>query len=197
MSRDVSKKVILIGPAGVGKTCLINAFNKRDFDQYVLSTVAASESYIDVTLDSGEVVTLALWDTAGQENLRSFTTQFYRNAVCTILCLSAGEVEENIGCLESWRDLAQKEVLEGCQYVVVLTKVDVLGDKRQDIHETLQDEANRLDLGSVFDTSALNGEGVNNLLEHVANLANSVKISVPSGINIGGNTGNNSESCGC
>lgn len=59
-------KLVVIGDGTVGKTCLLVAFAKGDFDEEYIPTVF--ETYVaDIEVD-GIHTELALWDTAGQED---------------------------------------------------------------------------------------------------------------------------------
>ena len=51
-------KVILIGNAAVGKTCLISSFLSQPFDNQVNSTVAPSYNCADITCADGRTVSL-------------------------------------------------------------------------------------------------------------------------------------------
>jgi small GTP-binding protein len=72
-------KVILIGDSGVGKTNLINVANGGKFDEDTRATLTASfvKIHIDVNKRGHN---LYLWDTIGQERLRSLTKIFFKDS---------------------------------------------------------------------------------------------------------------------
>jgi Ras-related protein Rab-8A len=79
-------KAILIGEAGVGKTCIIVRLVSKDYRPNVISTTGASyASYIMEFEEYDKKLNLQLWDTAGQENYRGLTKIFYKDAKIIIL----------------------------------------------------------------------------------------------------------------
>jgi small GTP-binding protein len=81
---DYLLKVIMIGDAGVGKSCLVAQFIHGRVDLNQESTIGiefASKSIIV----SSKVLKLQIWDTAGQENFRSLTRSYYRNVIGALL----------------------------------------------------------------------------------------------------------------
>uniref|UniRef100_A0A8C8A3N9 small monomeric GTPase n=1 Tax=Oryzias sinensis TaxID=183150 RepID=A0A8C8A3N9_9TELE len=75
---DYLFKIVLIGNAGVGKTCLVRRFTQ-----------------------------LQIWDTAGQERFRSITQSYYRSANALILTYDI-TCEDSFRCLPEWlREIEQ------------------------------------------------------------------------------------------
>ena len=83
MSEDDAIKVILLGESGVGKTNLINIVTGIDFNENERSTgsSAFSEKKLNVR---GKVYPIKLWDTIGQEKLRTLTKLFYNDSKIVI-----------------------------------------------------------------------------------------------------------------
>jgi Ras-related protein Rab-7A len=77
-------KVLLLGDAGVGKTCLLNQFVNREFTAQYKATIGSDFSSKQIDVD-GKFVTLQIWDTAGQERFQSLGPTFYRGTDCCIL----------------------------------------------------------------------------------------------------------------
>jgi Ras-related protein Rab-7A len=83
--RRTKLKVLLLGDANVGKTCVLNQFVDREYAMQYRPTVGQEFRSRQVDID-GLFVTLDLWDTAGQERYRSLTTTFYRGAsICVLI----------------------------------------------------------------------------------------------------------------
>lgn len=61
----ISKKVILTGSFGVGKTSLFNRFIHQQFSEKYLTTVGVRVNKKTLTIDN-EDITLMLWDIAGE-----------------------------------------------------------------------------------------------------------------------------------
>ncbi|XP_012944215.1 ras-related protein Rab-37 isoform X2 [Aplysia californica] len=82
---EISKKVMLIGDSGVGKTCILVRFKDGTFlSGSFISTVGIDfrNKVVDV---EGTKVKLQIWDTAGQERFRSMTHAYYRDAHALLL----------------------------------------------------------------------------------------------------------------
>ena len=63
----LSKKVVMLGLYGVGKTSLVQRFVRSIFDDKYLTTLGVKVDKKVVQVDDIEV-TLMLWDVAGAEN---------------------------------------------------------------------------------------------------------------------------------
>ncbi|XP_046352725.2 ras-related protein Rab-30-like [Haliotis rubra] len=77
-------KVVLIGNAGVGKTCLVRRFTQGLFPPGQGATIGVDFMIKTVEVE-GEKVKLQIWDTAGQERFRSITQSYYHSANALIL----------------------------------------------------------------------------------------------------------------
>ena len=80
-------KVVLLGESGVGKTSIISRFINNFFAENVISTTGASYAGKTMTFDEfgGKKIRFEIWDTAGQEQYRSLTKIFYKDAAAAIL----------------------------------------------------------------------------------------------------------------
>uniref|UniRef100_A0ABI7WVL9 RAB43, member RAS oncogene family n=1 Tax=Felis catus TaxID=9685 RepID=A0ABI7WVL9_FELCA len=81
---DFLFKLVLVGDASVGKTCVVQRFKTGAFSERQGSTIG-----VDFTMKTLEVqgkrVKLQIWDTAGQERFRTITQSYYRSANGAIL----------------------------------------------------------------------------------------------------------------
>jgi len=77
-------KLLVVGDAGVGKTCLITRFVDDVFSSTCKSTIGVDFKATTIEMD-GKGVQLQVWDTAGQERFRALTTSYYRGAHGVIL----------------------------------------------------------------------------------------------------------------
>ncbi|KAK1147045.1 ras-related protein Rab-43-like [Acipenser oxyrinchus oxyrinchus] len=76
---DFLFKIVLIGDAGVGKTCVVQRFKSGIFVERQGSTIGVD--FTMKTMDiQGKRVKLQIWDTAGQERFRTITQSYYRSA---------------------------------------------------------------------------------------------------------------------
>ncbi|XP_002730440.1 ras-related protein Rab-43-like [Saccoglossus kowalevskii] len=78
-SFDFLFKIVLIGDAGVGKTCVVQRFKSGTFLEKQHSTIGVDFTMKTLHID-GKKVKLQVWDTAGQERFRTITQSYYRSA---------------------------------------------------------------------------------------------------------------------
>ena len=81
-------KVVMLGDASVGKTCLVNRFVKNTYQIYEATMAQDFQSKtVKISLKNPVVsaVRLHIWDTAGGEQFRSLTHIYYKGA--NVICL--------------------------------------------------------------------------------------------------------------
>ena len=79
--RKSDKKVIILGDAGVGKTCLIRRYIDGVYMDKTQTTMGTA-----FFLKQWHNKNIALWDAAGQEEFQGLTSFYCRNANAAILC---------------------------------------------------------------------------------------------------------------
>ena len=97
---DLSFKMIVIGDAGVGKSCLTAKASKGIFEETYSATVGFEFLVFNVKLND-KVIKLQIWDTCGQELYRSLISSFYRNASLAMM-VYAIDSRESFNHIESW-----------------------------------------------------------------------------------------------
>ena len=80
LHHDFSFKMIVIGDAGVGKSCLTGRAIKDKFDVEYSPTVGFEFLTFSTKIDN-KIIKLQIWDTCGQEVYRSLITNFYSPTV--------------------------------------------------------------------------------------------------------------------
>ncbi|EEQ35067.1 RHO4 protein [Microsporum canis] len=105
-----SKKFVVVGDGGCGKTCLLISYSQGYFPEKYVPTVF--ENYISHTIHkpSGKGVELALWDTAGQEEYDRLRPLSYPETDLLFVCFA-------IDCpvsLENVMDKWYPEVIHFC-----------------------------------------------------------------------------------
>jgi small GTP-binding protein len=149
-------KIILLGPAGAGKSQLCNVFTKASpFNQQSTATIGVEFSSVTVTVADGSTVRCQIWDTAGQERFRSLTTSYYRgtDGVLVVFDLSRPSTFDD---LDQWlADLGT-----AC---VAMPALLVVGNK-SDLERAVSIESARAwaaSKGAAYaETSAKTGDGV-------------------------------------
>jgi len=93
-------KLLVVGDAGVGKTCLITRFVDDTFSSTCKSTIGVDFKATSIEMD-GASVQLQVWDTAGQERFRALTTSYYRGAHGVIVVYDVTD-QASFDHLSSW-----------------------------------------------------------------------------------------------
>jgi small GTP-binding protein len=70
-------RMITVGEACVGKTCLVHRYDKDQFDQ-TTETIGVDFTFHFLDVDADKVK-VQIWDTAGQERFQAITTSYYRS----------------------------------------------------------------------------------------------------------------------
>ena len=104
-------KVVLVGESGVGKTSIIKRLinNEFNFDRHM--TIGGNYALKKITLPQYDTkMHLEIWDTAGQENYRSFTKIFYKNAKIAIFVYDI----TNANSFKEVKNYWAKQIKEDC-----------------------------------------------------------------------------------
>jgi small GTP-binding protein len=93
-------KLVLLGDAAVGKSCLVVRFVRDEFFEFQEPTIGAAFLTQTVGLDDA-TVKFEIWDTAGQERYRSLAPMYYRGAAAAIVVYDITDPDSFRGA-KSW-----------------------------------------------------------------------------------------------
>ena len=159
-------KVVLLGESGVGKTCIINQFTERKFDQNVLSSLSAQ--FVSKTieyLDFGKAIKFDIWDTVGQERFRSMAKIFYKDAKVIVFVYDITSQKSFDSLQNYWYD----EIKTNCGVTPVIAlvgnKIDLYDEQKVET-STAREFAKKI--GAIFQlTSAKKNDGISNLFDNI------------------------------
>jgi small GTP-binding protein len=156
--KDMMKKMVVIGEAGVGKTSLIRRFVVDKFDDKYIVTIGTKTSKKILTLKEGGVnvnLKLIIWDILGQRSFPKLKESAYKgsNGAFVVLDLTR---RETLDSFETW--LSQLYKVAGEVPVIVLAnKNDLTAEYgKEDIENLVEDYGFPFYL-----TSAKTGKNVN------------------------------------
>ena len=89
---DYNFKIVIIGDAGVGKSCLINRAAKGKFTSDYSPTLGFEFQSFSTNIEN-KIIKLQVWDTCGQEVYRSLISNFYRNSSLAMMVYSINSKE--------------------------------------------------------------------------------------------------------
>jgi len=119
-------KIVLVGDAGTGKTCIITRFINNRFDKSQMTTACPSFCTKSVTYpEYNKTINLDIWDTAGQEIYRSISKLFYKGASVGILVYDITSLKSFQSIKEYWYNELKENTEEGIIFNVVGNKEDL------------------------------------------------------------------------
>ncbi len=153
-----SKKVILTGSFGVGKTSLFNQFIYNRFSEKYLTTIGVKVNKKVISVE-GKEVSILLWDIAGEVSQDKVPTSYFLGAsgIIYVIDLTRPSTYKNI---KSDIDYLNQIVKGGITKVVANKKDLVTADQ---IENTLQE----IEIPWDIITSAKTGENVENLFSQL------------------------------
>eukprot|EP00736_Rhodelphis_marinus_P003371 Rmarinus@m.24821 len=164
MNRAVHVKLVLLGDAGVGKSCLVVRFVKGEFFEFSEPTIGAAFLTQTVALDDS-TVKFEIWDTAGQERFRSLAPMYYRGAAAAIVVYDVTNPESLEGA-KSWVKELQRQGSADIVIALAGNKAD-LSAKREVDREAVNSYAEENGLIHM-ETSAKTAQNVNELFVAIA-----------------------------
>jgi len=153
-----SKKVILTGSFGVGKTSLFNQFVYNQFDDRYLTTIGVKVNKKVIDID-GKEISLLLWDIAGEVAQDKVPTSYFLGAsgIIYVVDLSRPTTYKNIESDISYL----KNLVPGGNIKIVGNKKDLVTE------ETITSIQALLAIPLDIITSAKTGENVDNLFQEL------------------------------
>ena len=149
-------KILLIGESGVGKTCILQRFNRGDFLVNHLATIAIDFKMKIFEVD-GVKLKMQIWDTAGQERFNTLTSGFFKAAHGIMVCYAIND-EKSFESVNKWmlqiKNLAPTDVK-----VMLLGNKSDLSNERVISTERGKEMADKYDVG-FLETSAFNGDNI-------------------------------------
>lgn len=115
-------KVISMGEAGTGKSCLIKRYCEEKFVSKYISTIGVDFGVKSIVVDNHQVKA-NFWDLAGAAEYFEVRNEFYRDAQGALLVFDVGS-RASFEALDAWVEEAQKYGARDMQVVVCGNKCD-------------------------------------------------------------------------
>ena len=157
----MSLKLVILGDACVGKSCLINKFTTNQFREFEEPTIGAAFQAVRV---SDAYLTLEVWDTAGQERFRSLAPMYYRDAKVAIICYDITN-KQSFESAKYWYNQIVENGDNDCIKILVATKSDLYAQREVEVVEGYLKSSN---VSYFMETSAKTGKNINKLFNLAA-----------------------------
>ena len=161
---DQSPRIIFIGDSGVGKTSIIVRAATGVFDGSSAPTVGAGVRPISVDVD-GKTQKFHIWDTAGQEIYRAIVPLYFKQAVSAVVCFGLDD-PKSFDSVPEWIALLRQFSVQNVPVVLVGNKTDIGAAAKLEV-PAVKKWASKEGM-TLFFTSALSGDGIKQLFEHIA-----------------------------
>jgi small GTP-binding protein len=155
----ISRKVILTGSFGVGKTSLFNQFIYEKFDDKYLTTIGVKVNKKSLSID-GEDISILLWDIAGEISQDKVPVSYFlgASAMIYVFDLTRPSTFKNIAADVEY---LKKMIPDGIIRLVANKKDMLTAEKIKEILEGIKTEISIV-------TSAKTGENVESLFTDLA-----------------------------
>lgn len=173
------KKIVVVGDGACGKTCLLTTFSYNEFPEHHVPTVFDTYSK-DIEVD-GLPLTLALWDTAGQEDYDRLRPLSYPRTSIVIICFSIASPDSLKNVKDKWLPEI-KHFLPHVPILLVGNKLDLRNDiqiveklRKNKHHPVTQREgekmAKKIDAVQYMECSAKHLIGVRDIFMEAARIS--------------------------
>ncbi|KAH0795880.1 small GTP-binding protein [Histomonas meleagridis] len=158
------QKVVLLGDSGVGKTSIVLRLSERVFRRNTAPTVGSGVITKEIETPSGPV-TLSIWDTAGEERYKTFTSLYTQNAVGCVAVFDL-TCTESFDALPNWIEIFEQNAEPDHIICVVGNKSDIEESRTVDYNKAFEWCENR---GYKYsEVSAKTGENVDLVFSGIA-----------------------------
>lgn len=121
------RKLVVVGDGACGKTCLLTTFSTNEFPEKHVPTIF--DTYSKDIVFNGQEITLALWDTAGEEDYDRLRPLSYQRANVVLICFSIDSADSLKNVKEKWWPEIN-HFLPDVPYILVGNKLDLRSDPK-------------------------------------------------------------------
>ena len=156
---DYILKYIIVGDGTVGKSSLLLRFTKSGFNQEYEMTLSVDFGVKNIKIRN-KIYRIQIFDTAGQENLRSIARMYYKNSICAIVVYDITR-RDTFNNVSDWIEECKNYSPKSIFMVLVGNKLD-LAERRQISSDEGRELAEKNGM-LFFETSAKDGTNVENI----------------------------------
>jgi small GTP-binding protein len=164
LSKETIFKVVFIGDQGVGKSSLVSRYVTSSFKTDYLPTIGANVVAKEYSYE-GRVITLIIWDIAGQDMFTKIRDKYYAGGSMAVLVYDVTN-RDTLEHATFWLDDMKKATRSNLPVILVANKIDLNRVVRKEDGEKLAREIK----AKLVETSAKTGENVRKLFDELVKL---------------------------
>ena len=156
-----SFKLIVIGPAAVGKSSLIRRFVENKFSLHYKFTIGVDFMTKTIEFEPGKSAKLTLWDIGGQERFKVLRRSFYEgtNGALIVFDLSRANTFTK---MKEWLSDARQSIENDFPVIIIGNKSDLIPEIGEIIDRNEPLKYAKAENSTYIETSAKTGNNVDN-----------------------------------
>ena len=166
MSQNIAVKVVMLGSTQVGKTTLVTRWTEERYDPNQAATVGAAFKVVTIEMADGKSYDLNIWDTAGQDQFKSTTSIYCRDAKAAMLVFDLTQ-RQSYDDIPGWINTLKEKA--DVPFILVGNKCDLESQREVTFDEAT--EFARSHDTYYFETSALTNYNVDEAFNELSNMA--------------------------
>ncbi len=160
MSEQIySFKLIVIGPAAVGKSSLIRRFVENEFSLHYKFTIGVDFMTKQVEYESGKIAKLTLWDIGGQERFKVLRRSFYEGTNGALIIFDLSRANTFLK-MKEWLSDARQAIENDFPVIIIGNKLDLIPEIGEIIDRNEPIQFAQKENSIYIETSAKTGENV-------------------------------------
>ena len=159
---DIIFKILMLGDSEVGKSCFLMRYSDNVFVENYITTIGLDYKLKTIKLDSGKVIKVQLWDTAGQDKYRTIAKNYFKGSHGILLLYDVTK-QSSFQNIRDWIQDIREEVSQKAIIFLIGNKIDLV-DKRKISKEKGIELAEEYKL-PFFEASAKSGENVDEVFK--------------------------------
>ena len=163
-SENNTFKILTIGESQVGKTSILRRYVDNKFERHHLATIGIDYQTKTLKIKDKEIK-LKIWDTAGQERYRNIANHAYKGADGIILVYDITD-ELSFSKISDWMEQINSNLSRNEIGIILIGNKSDIKERAVD---KIKGEEKAKEYGiEYYETSALNGNGINEAFEGLA-----------------------------
>ena len=161
---DINIKLLLIGNTFVGKTLIVQKFIDNTFSKSTVATIGVDLQSKIININ-GKKVKYLIWDTAGEDRMKSMTYSYYRGCHVILVVFDVTN-EKSFQNVTTWVECIDKFAKSNVLKILVGNKTDLLKQRKISKEDAQKlAESNGL---KYYEISALAITGLHEMFEDIA-----------------------------